>query len=343
MQQRESALVDDGYLRVSLLVHLPEVLAGLGADSDTVIREAGFDPALFTDPENTILFTEVGRLLAHCARRTGCPHLGLLIGQKSQRAALGIVGLLVQSSPDVGTALRNLVQYLHLHDRGAVPSLQQAGRSAILAYGIYEQNVPGCEHIYAGSMAHADKIMQGLCGPGWRATEVQLPFRKPASVEPFRRVFRAPVRFDADVCALVFPARLLSQRVAGGDAAVHKSVEALVRALEHRSRGGTITQARRALRALLMAGRVSEHALAAAFAVHRRTLNRRLQSEGTSFRTLLDEARFEAARQLLRDSDARIDMIASSLGYSGASTFGRAFKRWSGSAPQVWRQRPAGT
>ena len=339
MEEHDSALIDTGHVRVSVLVHLPEVLADLGVNPDAVIREAGFDPALFTDPENSILFRDVGRLVTHCATRTCCPHLGLLIGEKSQAAALGIVGLLVQTSPSVGAALRNLIRYLHLHDRGAVPTLDEAGGSAILGYGIYEQDVPGCEHFYSAAMAHANNILQGLCGSAWRASEVWLPFRRPANVEPFKQVFRAPMRFDAELCALVFPVGLLARPVAGGDADVHRSLEVLVRALERRDGGDTAAKVRRALRALLMAGQVSERALAATFAMHQRTLNRRLQSEGTTFRSLLGETRFEVARQLLRDSDASIDAIASSLGYSSAGTFDRAFRRWSGAAPRAWRKR----
>jgi AraC-like DNA-binding protein len=88
---------------------------------------------------------------------------------------------------------------------------------------------------------------------------------------------------------------------------------------------------------MLFAGHASEEGVAAAFSMHRRTLNRRLRSEGTTFRRLLEETRFDVARQLLRDTDAAIDHIASGLGYSSSTAFGRAFKRWSGVAPQVWR------
>jgi AraC-like DNA-binding protein len=324
-------------LRVSVLVHLPEVLRELGANSDALVTEAGVDPLLLRDPENTIAFRTVGRLLEHCARRTGCSHLGLLVGQKSKVTALGVVGLLGQHSPDVGTALHNLIKHLHLHDRGGVASLERSGEFAHLAYGIYEHDVPGRDQIYAGSMAHIYNLMRGLCGAAWSPTEVLFPFRKPHNPEPFQRCFHAPLRFDAEHCALFFRATWLSHPLAAADPRVREALEALVGRLEGRSAGSIVPSVQRSLRTMLMRGQFSEAGIAQAFAVHRRTLNRRLEVEGTTFRRLLDDARFEVARQLLRDSDAAIDQIAGCLGYSGSTAFGRAFRRWSGLAPQAWR------
>ena len=71
--------------------------------------------------------------------------------------------------------------------------------------------------------------------------------------------------------------------------------------------------------------------------MHRRTLNRQLNAVGTTFREVLDEIRFEIARQLLEDSAMEIIHIASFLGYSNASAFTRAFRRWSSTTPANWR------
>ncbi|EIC21573.1 helix-turn-helix transcriptional regulator [Thiorhodovibrio frisius] len=73
------------------------------------------------------------------------------------------------------------------------------------------------------------------------------------------------------------------------------------------------------------------------FALHRRTLNRRLKAHGTSFKILIEEARYDVARQLLRDTSLPIADIAASLDYADASAFTRAFKRWSGVSPGAWR------
>jgi AraC-like DNA-binding protein len=67
--------------------------------------------------------------------------------------------------------------------------------------------------------------------------------------------------------------------------------------------------------------------------MHRRTLFRRLRGAGTGIRELTNEVRFEIARQLLRNTRISLVQVAADLGYSEASAFTRAFRRWSGQTP----------
>jgi AraC-like DNA-binding protein len=69
----------------------------------------------------------------------------------------------------------------------------------------------------------------------------------------------------------------------------------------------------------------------------RRTFNRRLKDHGVTFADTLDVVRFEAAQQLLRDTDLAIGEIGTALGYAESSPFVRAFRRWSGDSPNAWR------
>ena len=86
------ASVTDGAIRVGPLLGIPPLLSELGLDPGAVILEAGVDPSLFDDPENFIGFAAMGRLLAHCATRTGCPHFGLLAGQRMGLDCVGARG-----------------------------------------------------------------------------------------------------------------------------------------------------------------------------------------------------------------------------------------------------------
>ena len=73
--------------------------------------------------------------------------------------------------------------------------------------------------------------------------------------------------------------------------------------------------------------------------MHPRTLNRALQTRGLSFRDAVNEARFEMASQLLRDTRVSIGSLAQILGYSEVSAFTRFFTSMSGQSPSDWKQR----
>lgn len=93
----------------------------------------------------------------------------------------------------------------------------------------------------------------------------------------------------------------------------------------------------RVLRARVIFPNTSLEEIASEFSMQPRTLNRRLQAEGTTFRELISDARFEAACQLLKVTRMRIADIALALGYANAAGFSHAFRRWSGVAPSEWR------
>jgi AraC-like DNA-binding protein len=66
-------------------------------------------------------------------------------------------------------------------------------------------------------------------------------------------------------------------------------------------------------------------------------LRRHLQATGSSYQQLLDELRFERAKQLLQDEQLPIHRIAEALGFSETASFRHAFIRWSGVAPSQFR------
>jgi AraC-like DNA-binding protein len=73
--------------------------------------------------------------------------------------------------------------------------------------------------------------------------------------------------------------------------------------------------------------------------IHPRTLRRRLAEEGTSFRSLLNEARSTVAVDLLRNVGLTVEEVSTRLGYTEVSTFSHAFKRWHGVAPSAYSRR----
>jgi AraC-like DNA-binding protein len=327
----------EGTVRIGGLSSVPAVLRNLGADPAEVLAEVGLDLRLFDDPDNVISFAARGRLFKHCVARTGCQHFGLLAGQHTNASNFGLVGLLARYSPDVGSALRSLVHYLHLHVRGAVSSLIVEGSWAELRYDIHEPNFEATDQLGDGAAAAMFNIMRGLCHPDWRPAQVMLAHRRPDDVAPYRQFFQAPIEFDADRYALVFTADWLRRPLATNDPELRRLLLKQVDALQQQHPDGFPDQVRSVLRTALLTGHGKAEQVAALFSMHSRTLSRRLVACGTSFHELADQCSFELSRQLLEFSDLDVLQIAAALGYADASAFTRAFRRWSGTTPARWR------
>jgi AraC-like DNA-binding protein len=327
----------DSTVRMGTALAIPDILRSLGANPEEVLAEVGYDLTLFDDPENRISLAAHNHIVGHCATRTGCPHFGLLVGQQDGLHSFGLVGLLVKYSPDVGTALRSFVRYLHLHVRGATTDLVVDGGTAMLTYEIHEPGIEAVDQVGDGAVAVMHNIMRALCGPDWRPAEAWFAHRAPADVGPFRRFFRVPLRFDAEQFAMLFPAGYLSRRMPVADDELRRLLQRQVDLLEDRHRGDLPEQVRNVLRTALMTGHARADQVASVFGMHSRTLNRRLNAFGFGFQQLVDESRFEIARQMLEDSAMEVGQIAELLDYAAPGVFTRAFRRWSGTTPAEWR------
>lgn len=328
---------DGGTVRVAPLAGVVPVARVLGVDPEEILQQFGLTTERFDDPDFEIPYVTATRLLALCAKVTQCPHFGLLVGIRASPSTLGIPGFLLLNAPDVGTALQTLVQNFDLHEQGAVPLWSNQGQSALLGYAIHQTHVGASEQAYDAAIAIGCNIMRHLCGGNWNPTEVCLSRDAPPDRKPYQRFYGAPVRFNSELNALVFPNRWLKQKIPRADALLYHHMEREANAL-HQSRPANIIQdTRRLLHAALMSGQCSANAIAGQLCLHERTLHRRLHEEGTSFQQELDTVRDEIARRLLAGSAMPIIKIAATLHYSSVSAFTRAFKRWNGSTPARWR------
>jgi AraC-like DNA-binding protein len=331
----------DGVVRIGPLMSIPAVLAEFGCEPGPVLDSVGLKPIQFEDPDVKILYVTGSKLLARCVAATGCRHFGLLVGERASPSSLGIAGFMLRSAPDVGAALRALVRHLDLHDQGGVPTLVTGGSVTLLGYAIYQPGVEAAEQIYDLSMAVACNIMRVLCGASWSPTEVLLSRRPPRDSAPYRRFFRAPLRFGQDQSAMVFPTPWLDHRLPTADPHLHRHLEREARERHAQEDANLVGALRRLLRQCLATQECSITDVAKQLDMHERTLNRRLQAEGTTFRRELEEIRYGMARRFLTESAAPLAEIATALGYADASAFSRAFKRWSKITPAQWRSRNA--
>jgi AraC-like DNA-binding protein len=332
------ARLGDGMIRAGNLQQVPALLKALGARPSSLLRAAGLAPDALSRPENVIPVSSALRFLTVCAERTGRPHFGLLAGQRVAIEQYGLVGLRMLHAPTVGVAWRGVVLTLHLNGRAMVPALTIRDRLASLSFAYAGREVEGAYHAADLTLAAACTVMRVLCGPTWAPTETHIGHRDPIDSRPYRQFFRNAVRFGASRHALLFPAALLDRPIAGADSAERRKIEQVIADMLRRQDLELTSGVRRALFAQMTQDDVSIEGVARLLGMHKRTLNRRLAEQGTSFATLLGEVRFQIASQLLTETDLSFTDVAAALNYTDASAFSRAFRSWAGMSPSKWRQ-----
>ncbi|MEF8749740.1 MAG: AraC family transcriptional regulator [Candidatus Accumulibacter propinquus] len=328
-----------GEVRVAPLAAIPELLREFGVIPGPLLKSFGLTEDFFRHPDNTTSFQLLGRLIKACVRETGCPHFGLLIGQRGNVSSLGATGFLMRNAPDVGTALNEAIINIDLHDRGAAPFIEVTDETTVLGYTIYQPGIVGGDQIADGSLAVIWNIMRALCGPEWLPIEVRFRRNTPVDFGAYRRFFQAPLCFNASHNALVFQTSWLTKSVQLADPLLRQHFLQHIQELRLYSNNNFREMVYEGLLLLLGAQRCTLKDLASHFSMHQRTLIRRLSEAGTSFRELHKEARHQTARQLLIDTRSSIETIATLLGYSGGNAFNRAFFQWEGVPPAKWRRQ----
>lgn len=324
-------------LRTGAFLALPKVLARFDLAIEPILAELGLPPDLLSAPDNTFEVEQASRLLELCATRSGCAHIGLLLGQAVSPDVLGLPWLLMRTSDTLGEALKSVVMSLHFNGRAVIPTLSIYGQTAVFGFVLTIGTGAGRPIGQDLSLAVSCQLIRSLMGSDWIPGEARLARRAPADRRAYRRCFGVDVVFDAERSVLIFPAFWLERPVATADRAAHRRLEKLL-ATPASNDAEFVLFCRRAIIASIAQQDLSVARVAAAMKLHPRTLNRRLALLGTSIAVLVKDARFAMARQLLTDTSLPIGEIASALGYSEASTFARNFRSWAGRPPSAWRQ-----
>lgn len=331
-----SRIAEAPTVRIGNVGALPSVFAGLGVDLKAGLRSAGLGADSFCDPERIVPYRALDELIAYGARESGCDHIGLLIGGATPD--LGLASFLLVNAPTVRDGLRDLVAGLDRADAGSVTSLTEAEGVATLSYSLFVSGLKASEHIYDCAIAIGYGLLARLLGSDFEPSEIRLPRRPPAQIAPYRTHFsKGRLSFNCKAAAIAFPVACLDRHVPNADAALYRFLKKLLAQHGPRLDPSMASQVRRVLPGLVRREPANQEAIARMFGMHPRTMSRRLAEEQMTLQELVEEARFEAARQLLRESSLGLTKIAADLHYSDASAFARAFRRKFGIPPGAWR------
>lgn len=298
---------------------------------------------LLDEPEALIPLRNAFQFLATVARHEGLVELGMVVGMRTQFQELGAFGRLVLQSVTLHDALTRVCGAIRLYNSAQKVWIENRGaRSAVCtSYAPYQSE--GWQFGEQYTLALLINCIRAAAGENWLPTEIHL---EPTLFGMMHGKVNALGGFHARrsrVSCLIVDAALLSlplHRRNGN--ATPDDYSVLVSNAPSLEFPGSIGQLARMFLGDEQ-GQINLVASAAGISV--RTLQRRLANCGTDFSAIVDKARFDSAIDLMSDPKRDIAEIAFALGYNEASSFTRAFRRWTGSSPTEFRRmhEPVGT
>ncbi len=240
-------------------------------------------------------------------------------------------------------ALERIARFLHIVLDDLDVEIQHSGRAAVIIIS-EEQALPvgaaGRVFAYEWLLRMIHGLAAWLVAHPVPLDEVSFPYPPPLHAADYELVFAPRYTFDAPRLEARFPAEWLALPVRRDEAALRAflvDAPASITTLYRRDRALSL-RVREHLRAAL-----PEHlglpAIARRMFVSPRTLHRRLEDEGTSFRAIKDTLRRELATEWLSKTTRPLGRIGADLGYADAAAFYRAFTGWTGSGPREYRKR----
>lgn len=175
--------------------------------------------------------------------------------------------------------------------------------------------------------------------------EVAIAHARPVEWQKFENYFKAPVRWNQPHYCIYFEKEYFLRQNRHADQRLKDASVALAAQYFGSLLGATqyTHLVRRHINQSLADAALTLADIADTLHVSERTLQRQLSQEGTSFRQLMDDVKKEAARRSILGKQTSVSEIAFALGFNDSGNFSRAFKRWFGCAPHIYRQQSLAT
>lgn len=327
----EVDLVQAGYFSPVL-----QTLECEGASVDRLLRQAGLHRFELGEREAYVPVRLMYALFEAIRRQQGIDNVFEVFYENLLVQSISDWGEIIAFTPDVHAACElaiDSIQVLQTHQR---MSLEIDGPVAKISQYYLDQPQPGrdlADYIDFCYLLHGLRIAGG---DDWEPLEIHLQSEAAPDFDyllPGNNTTR--VRLGQPATAAFFPTSMLAWSMLGEPV---QSGE-----IEAGSPPATLAEAIECLLAASDRGRTAHlDVIADMLELSPRTLRRRLAQQGTTFSEIVDRWRFKSSLGLLERDSLRIGEIAEMLGYGNASNFERAFKRWTGQPPGVYRDSHSG-
>jgi AraC-like DNA-binding protein len=321
-------------LRIGAATVIPMLLEEQGISAQTVFASAGFGSWQHLRLRPIVPLIRLGQLFKAAATATAQPEFGLLVGLRAGSHVWAGSQPQAHSPPRVGASLMRIMSETQVFPN-ALLTLNVSGGTCMIGCVALPGNVVAHDQLADCAMGFTTAALRNLCGPRWRPTHFHFMHQAPADPSRHVALLQAPVSFEASLTAMAFESSWLDRDL------VDRYGEAHGRGGQKRTHQSLVEEVRAALASWEGVGSPAVPKIASAVGLPPRALNRLLSKAGTNLSRIREEMSYDAARRILRDPAVPVASVAWSLGYTDASTFSRAFRRWSGMTPSKWRKTVA--
>lgn len=313
-------------------------LEDLGVSASAVLRRAGLPQGYTKEPRVLLKTEEFFALWRAIGEVSTNPAIGLQLGTETKVERFHPIGLAALSSEDFGAAIDHMARYKQLTCPEEIVQEEHDDEWSIQFHWLLADEIEPpalIEGVFAWVLSTA------RVGTGTRLSPLRLEFiyeRK--HVKTIERHFGCPAVCGAPRNAIVFRAtdaeRPFVTRNAELLGLLAPQFEQELK--EESEDENFVERVRVAIQEKLTGRRPTIEDIADTLHISSRTLQRRLQDEGSSFQKVLEEARHQLARHYLNNSVLELNEAAYLLGYNDSSSFVRAFRTWEGVPPARWRE-----
>jgi AraC-like DNA-binding protein len=319
-----------------------------GMATESFLKGAGITREQLALPHVQLSFLPVQQQLRRVLEEMQDPLIGLRISALINLATLGVLGYVVQTSSTLQDLIATTIRFDLLLSNVGRSWQRMEGNTALWGWDCHIEDelvrrnavdcVTGCRAVMMVSL-----LRRRTTSPVLGVRFAHSAPKDPELLREYENFFGCPVLFNQKESALLIAPDALPQTLSLADPELHSRLEEHASLLLNK-RVGSVTlvdQVRGAVRGRLVQGTApTREEIAESLGMSGRTLHRRLQEDGSSFRDILDDIRLQLARDYLRDSTLTVEAIAQKLGFQESQSFIRWFRPLAGTTPGEFRQQP---
>ena len=293
---------------------------------------------VLADPESLIAPQQLADTLEYCSAVFDDPLFGLHIGLLQDPEVFGCVTALCRAAPTVRAGIRCLIDYLPVvHAPDCEVVLIEGRETAELTWLVNTDIGVNDQANYQAAMLNV-KLLKSMGGPDFKPSYVNLSAdTRPADKPELERLLGCKVTDRRTHNSVAFPVHALDQKVPSANRLLFRLLGGYLETVRASQSQSIVERVDAYIRGSLASGTCTIERCAEKAAMSVRTLQARLAAEGVRFSELVERQRETIARMHLEQGLLSLDEIADRLGYGEQTSFGRAFKRWTGSTPQQYR------